>query len=407
MTRPKLEVADIFRDHGAAWRRANAGHVSLGQLKVMSAIERCRTAALGGHVARCENSACGHTVISFNSCRNRHCPKCQGAAARKWLAEREAELLDVGYFHLVFTLPAPVADIAWQNKAVVYDILFKAAAEATLTIATDPKHLGARVGITAVLHTWGSAMTHHPHIHMIVPGGGLSADGTRWVACRPSFFLPVRVLTRLFRRLFLTKLATAHAEGRLGFYGKLERLGDGRAFAAFMKRQRRADWVTYAKAPFAGPKSVLAYLSRYTHRVALSNRRLIKANANGVTFTYKDYRKDGPGRFKTMTLATHEFIRRFLMHVLPKGFHRIRHYGLLANGNRAAMIAKARDLLAMVPPEKKPEAAQTAKPAMSPEPTSCCCPRCGGRMIVIEIFAHKWRPDDHAPPAPIGRLDTS
>jgi Putative transposase/Transposase zinc-binding domain len=402
-----LEVADIFREHGTAWRRANAGHVSLGQLKVMSAIERCRTAALGGHVTRCENGACGHSVISFNSCRNRHCPKCQGGAARKWLAEREAELLDVGYFHLVYTLPAAIANIAWQNKAVVYNILFKAAAETTLTIAADPKRLGARIGITAVLHTWGSTMTHHPHIHMIVPGGGLSADGSKWISSWDRYFLPVPVLSPLFRRLFLTKLAAAHAEGQLHFYGALERLANQRVFAAFVKRQRRSKWVTYAKAPFAGPKSVLAYLSRYTHRVAISNRRLIKADDDGVTFKYKDYRIDGPGRFKTMTLSPHEFIRRFLMHVLPKGFHRIRHYGLLANGNRAAAIAKAREVLAMAPREQEPEVAQTAKPTMSPERISCCCPRCGGRMIVTLIFMHSWAPDPRAPPVPIIRLDTS
>jgi len=405
--RPELEIADIFREHGAAWRRANAGHVSLEQLKVMSAIERCRTAALGGHVARCENNACGHTVISFNSCRNRHCPKCQGTAARKWLIEREAELLEVDYFHVVFTLPAAVANIARQNKAVVYNILFKAAAEATLTIAADPRHLGARIGITAVLHTWGSAMTHHPHIHMIVPGGGLSADASKWISSRKSFFLPVRVLSRLFRRLFLTRLIAAHAEERLNFYGMLEKLANERAFAAFVKRQRRTDWITYAKAPFAGPKSVLAYLSRYTHRIAISNRRLIKADRSGVTFKYKDYRVDGPDRFKTMTLATHEFIRRFLMHVLPKGFHRIRHYGLLANGNRADMIAKARELLAMAPLEQEAKDLQIAEPAMSPKPTSCCCPRCGGKMMVTELFAQGCAPDYRPPPGPNIRLDTS
>jgi hypothetical protein len=402
MTRPSLDVADIFREHGAAWRRANAGHVSLGQLKVMSAIERCRTAALGGHVARCGD--CAHTVVAFNSCRNRHCPKCQGAAARKWLAEREADLLEVGYFHLVFTLPAPVADIAWQNKAVVYNPLFKAAAETVLSIATDLRHLGARIGITAVLHTWGSAMTHHPHIHMIVPGGGLSADGTRWVACRPGFFLPVRVLSRLFRRLFLTMLATAHAEGRLGFFGTLEKLANPRPFAAFVRRQRRIEWVVFAKAPFAGPKAVLAYLSRYTHRIAISNRRLIRADAGGVTFTVKNYRVEGLGRYTTMTLAPHEFIRRFLMHVLPKGFHRIRHYGLLANGNRAAAIAKARVLLALAPLEPQPA---KATKTVAPRPLPCCCPRCGGRMIVTLVFAHRWAPAPRAPPAPIVRLDTS
>jgi hypothetical protein len=404
VARSGLEVADIFRAHGAAWRRANAGHVSLGQLKAMSAIERCRTAALGGHVARCED--CAHEVVAFNSCRSRSCPKCQASAARKWLAEREAELLDTGYFHLVFTLPAAVADIAWQNKEVVYDILFKTAAETTLTIAADPRHLGAKIGITAVLHTWGSAMTHHPHIHMIVPGGGLSADGARWIASRPGFFLPVRVLSRLFRRLFLEMLATAHAEGRLVFFGALETLAVPRAFAAFVKRQRRVEWVTYAKAPFAGPKQVLAYLARYTHRIAISNRRLIRSDADGVTFTYKDYRVEGPGRFKTMTLATHEFIRRFLMHVPPKGFHRIRHYGLLANGNRKAMVAKARELLAMAPREVPGQTAPAAETA-APRPLPCCCPRCGGRMIVTMVFVHGWAPDPRVPPAPISRLDTS
>ena len=278
MSRPALEVADIFRDHGAAWRSANAGHVSLDQLKVMSAIERCRTAALGGHVARCED--CAHTVIAYNSCRNRHCPKCQGAAAKQWLAEREAELLPVPYFHVVFTLPAPVADIAYQNKAVIYDLLFKAAADTTLTIAADPKHLGARIGITAVLHTWGSAMTHHPHLHMIVPGGGLSLDGKKWLACRPGFFLPVRVLSRLFRRLFLKMLTDAHAAGRLAFFGDHAALANAAAFAALLTPLRKAEWVVYAKKPFGGPQAVLAYLARYTHRVAIANNRLISADAD-------------------------------------------------------------------------------------------------------------------------------
>ena len=278
MSRPALEVADIFRDHGAAWRSANAGHVSLDQLKVMSAIERCRTAALGGHVARCEK--CAHTVIAYNSCRNRHCPKCQGAAAKQWLAEREAELLPVPYFHVVFTLPAPIADIAYQNKAVIYDLLFKAAADTTLTIAADPKHLGARIGITAVLHTWGSAMTHHPHLHMIVPGGGLSLDGKKWLACRPGFFLPVRVLSRLFRRLFLKMLTDAHAAGRLAFFGDHAALANAAAFAALLTPLRKAEWVVYAKKPFGGPQAVLAYLARYTHRVAIANSRLISADAD-------------------------------------------------------------------------------------------------------------------------------
>jgi hypothetical protein len=353
MSRPALEIADIFRDHGAAWRKANAGHVSLDQMKVMSAIERCRTAALGGHVVRCEG--CAYTVIAYNSCRNRHCPKCQGAAAREWLAERAAELLPVGYFHLVFTLPGPIADVAYQNKAAIYDLLFKAAAEATLTIAADPKHLGARIGITAVLHSWGSAMTHHPHVHMIVPGGGLGDKGERWIACRPTFFLPVRVLSRLFRRLFLEMLAAAHEADRLKFFGDHAALADRAIFAAFLAPLRKVEWVVYAKKPFGGPQAVLAYLSRYTHRVAISNRRLISANETGVTFRWKDYRIEGHARYKTMTLPIHEFIRRFLMHVLPKGFHRIRHYGLFANGNRAENVALARKLLAMPPSVSEPD----------------------------------------------------
>src|SRR5258706_830778 len=291
MSRPVLEVADIFRDHGAAWRRANVGHVSLDQMKVMSAIERCRTAALGGHVARCED--CPHTVIAYNSCRNRHCPKCQAAAAKQWLAEREAELLPVPYFHVVFTLPARIADIAYQNKTVVYDILFKASAETLTTIAADPKHLGARIGITSVLHSWGSAMTHHPHVRMIVPGGGISLDGERWVACRPGFFLPVRVLSRLFRRLFLESLLVAHKAGRLRFFGDHAALADAQGFAAYLAPLRRTEWVVYAKRPFAGPQAVLAYLSRYTHRVAIANSRLIACDRTGITFRWKDYRADG------------------------------------------------------------------------------------------------------------------
>ncbi len=287
MERPALEVADIFRDHGPAWRRANAGHISLGQMKVMTAIERCRTAALGGHVARCENGACGHTVIGYNSCRNRHCPKCQGAAAREWLAEREAELLPVPYFHVVYTLPAPISDIAYTNKAVIYDLLFKASAETTLTIAATRRHLGARIGFMSVLHTWGSALTHHPHVHMVVPGGGLSADGSKWIACRPDYFLCVEVLSALFRRLFLEMLVAAHDAGRLQFFGDHVGLADRAAFNAYIAPLRDIDWVVYAKEPFAGPEQVLRYLSRYTHRIAISNRRLIAADEKSVTFKYK------------------------------------------------------------------------------------------------------------------------
>jgi predicted Zn-ribbon and HTH transcriptional regulator len=405
VSRPAPEVADIFRDFGAAWRRANAGHVSLGQMKVMSAIERCRTAALGGHVARCEK--CSYTHIAYNSCRNRHCPKCQGTAAKEWLAEREAELLPVPYFHVVYTLPAPIADLAYHNKAVIYDILFRASAEATVTIAADPKRLGARIGITCVLHTWGSAMIHHPHVHMIVPGGGLSVDRSRWVSCRPNFFLPVRVLSRLFRRLFLEQLVAAHEAGRLQFFGQHAALADTAAFAAFLASLRRAEWVVYSKKPFGGPEAVLAYLSRYTHRVAISNRRLIAVEETGVTFKYKDYRIEGPHRYKTMTLATGEFIRRFLIHVLPKGFHRIRHYGLFANGNRAENIARARELLATPAPQQQPETTATSEPdqpCVLPHP----CPCCGGRMIIIETFARGCEPKHRPTPAPATiRIDTS
>jgi len=405
VARPRLEVADIFRRHGPAWRQANAGHVSLGQLKVMSAIESCRTAALGGHVARCEDRA--HIDIAYNSCRNRHCPKCQGAAAKQWLAEREADLLPVPYYHMVFTLPAPIADIAYQNKAAIYDILFKASAETLSTIAADPKHLGARIGITSVLHSWGSALTHHPHVHMIVPGGGISLDGKRWVSCRPGFFLPVRVLSRLFRRLFLDKLAAAHAAGRLKFFGEHAALAAPQAFAAYLAPLRKTEWVVYAKKPFGGPQAVLAYLSRYTHRVAIANSRLVACNDAGVTFKYKDYRADGPRRYKVMTLAAGEFIRRFLIHVLPDGFHRIRHYGLFASGTRIDNIARARELLAMPPRPRQGDQhaeADGSEPKTLPQP----CPCCGGRMIIIETFRRgttpRYRPT--APPAAI-RIDTS
>src|SRR5712691_7172512 len=359
MSRPALEVADIFRRHGPAWRQANAGHVSRGQLKVMSAIENCRTAALGGHVARCENENCAYTQIAYNSCRNRHCPKCQGAVAKEWLAEREAELLPVPYFHVVFTLPAQIADIAYQNKAVIYDLLFKASAETMTTIAADPKHLGARIGILSVLHTWGSALTHHPHVHMIVPGGGISLargeqgdrpTGTksneRWIACRPGFFLPVRVLSRLFRRMVLEKLAAAHATGVLQFFGKHAALSNAQAFAAYLAPLRNSEWVVYSKRPFGGPEQVLRYLARYTHRVAISSRRLISLNDKGVTFKWKDYRLEGPERYAVMTLDTHAFIGRFLIHVLPQGFHRIRYYGFLTSQTRAKNIARIRELLA-------------------------------------------------------------
>jgi hypothetical protein len=374
-----MEVADIFRAHGAAWCAANKGHVSLGQLRAISAIKACRTAALGGHVARCEG--CTHTVIGYNSCRNRHCPKCQGSAAREWLVEREAELLAVPYYHMVFTVPAAVADLAYQNKEVIYDILFRASAETMLTIAADAKHLGARIGITSVLHTWGSAMTHHPHVHMIVPGGGISPDGTRWVSCKPGFFLPVRVLSRLYRRLFLDMLIAAHKADRLQFFNGHAALADFKTFAAWVSALRQVEWVAYAKRPFGGPEPVLAYLSRYTHRIAISNRRLVAWDDTGVTFKWKDYRLEGSDRYKTMTLAVGEFIRRFLMHVLPKRFHRIRHYGLFANGARAENIARARELLKMAAADREPASTNTDDLLHSHR-----CPCCGGRMIIIETF---------------------
>jgi hypothetical protein len=387
MVRPFLEVADIFRDHGPAWRKTNAGHLSLGQLKVMSAIESCRTAVLGGHVSRCEN--CAHEVIAYNSCRDRHCPKCQGAAAKKWLADRQAELLPVPYYHLVFTLPASIGDIAYQNKAMIYDILFKASAETMITIAADPKHLGAKIGVISVLHTWGSALTHHPHVHMIAPGGGISLDGEKWAACRPGFFLPVRVLSRLFRRLFLEKLVAAHAAGELEFFGARAHLADAAAFARYLLPSRAVEWVVYAKRPFGGPEAVLAYLSRYTHRVAISNSRLLTCDGAGVAFRYKDYRVDGLARQKVMRLATDEFIRRFLLHVLPSGFHRIRHYGLFASGVRAQNIARARALLGASTPSDQ---GAYDRHERAERGIGNSCPSCGGRMIVIETFQRERAP---------------
>jgi hypothetical protein len=405
VVRPALEVADIFRDFGPAWRQTNAGHVSLGQLKVMSAIEHCRTAALGGHVARCENENCGYTRIAYNSCRNRHCNKCQAAAAKQWLAERQAELLPVPYFHVVFTLPAAIADIAYQNKAVIYDLLFKASSETVLAIAADPKHLGARIGITAVLHTWGSTMIHHPHVHMIVPGGGISLDGSRWVSRRPRYFLPVRVFSKLFRGLMLAKLLAAHQAGRLQFFNQYAHLTEPKAFARYLAPLRRRKWYVYSKRPFGGPEAVLAYLSRYTHRVAISNRRLIAFDQNGVTFSYKDYRGDGRARSKVMTLATNEFIRRFLSHVLPKGFHRIRYYGLLAKSSCAENLARARQLLDVPIPQALPDDSGSSN---EPSTTAHPCPCCGGRMIIIETFAPGCQPHHRPSATTIAiKIDTS
>ena len=315
--------------------------------------------------------------------------------AKDWLEAREAELLPVPYYHVVFTLPARIGNIAYQNKAVIYDLLFKVSAETMIKIAADPKHLGAKIGVTSVLHTWGSAMTHHPHVHMIVPGGGISPDGKRWVSCKPDFFLPVLVLSKLFQRLFLEKLIAAHEAGRLQFFGEHAHLAERKAFASYLAPLKKIKWFVYAKRPFAGPKQVLAYLSRYTHRVAISNSRLISADAAEVTFKYKDYRIKGRQRTKTMTLATHEFIRRFLIHVLPHGFHRIRHYGLLANGGRAENIVRARQLLG-VPKPDAPEA--TEGQDTEPATLACPCPKCGGRMIIIETFERGRAPRNWPPP---------
>jgi transcription elongation factor Elf1 len=381
MVRPALEVADIFRAFGPAWRAAQHAHLSLGQLKVMSAIEQCRSAALGGHVLHCP--ACEHNEIAYNSCRNRHCPKCQASAAKRWLEARQTELLPVDYYHVVFTLPAPISDIAYTNKAVVYRLLFEVAAETLRTIAADPKHLGARIGATLVLHTWGSALTHHPHVHGIVPGGGLSSDGERWVACKPGFFLPVRVLSRLFRRRFMEELDKVHRTGQLQFFGEHAPLADAAAFADWLAPLRECEWVVYAKRPFAGPAAVLAYLSRYTHRVAIANSRLVALDERGVTFKWKDYRVEGATRHKTMTLAAGEFMRRFLLHVLPGGFHRIRHYGLIANAGRSDNLARARELLHVAP------ALPTEGASDEPAKPTFVCPDCGAAMIVIETLARK------------------
>ncbi len=359
----------------------------------MSAIVACRTEALGGHVAACAD--CDHRHIAYNSCKNRHCPKCQGPAARDWMAARAADLLPVEYFHVVFTLPAEIARIAYWNKSALYGLLFKAAAETVTTIAADPKHLGARIGMTSVLHSWGSALTHHPHVHMIVPGGGLSPDGRRWIPCRSGFFLPVRVLSRLFRRLFLEGLKALHGAGKLAFFGELQSLMDARAFAAWLAPLRRSEWVVYAKPPFGGPEAVLAYLSRYTHRVAISNNRLISADAETVAFRWKDYRHKNRDRQKVMRLTTGEFIRRFLIHVLPDGFHRIRHYGLLASGARKANIARIR---ALIGAEPAADAASVDTDATQPLTLREPCPYCGGPMRIVETFRRGERPVARAPP---------
>jgi Putative transposase/Transposase zinc-binding domain len=389
------------------------GHLSHDQLKVMSAIEACRTADLGGHVARCANPTCGHTTISYCSCRNRHCPKCQGSQAREWLEARKAELLELPYFHVVFTLPPKIGAIAHQNKAVIYDLLFKASAETLLTIAADPKRLGVKIGFTSVLHTWGSAMTHHPHVHMIVPGGGISADGAKWISSTEEFLLPVPVLARMFRGKMLAMLKAMHEAGRLQFFGPHADLADRAAFKAFLEPLYDTKWHVYAKRPFAGPEQVLAYLARYTHRVAISNSRLVSVDEHGVTFKYKDYRIEGPGRYKTMTVAPGEFIRRFMLHVLPKGFHRIRHYGLLARSRtKAATLKQARELIELATPvqQQRPPMNQVRAPADTEATDKPIhpCPCCGSPMVIIEVFEAGSTPRNRPTASTTAvRIDTS
>jgi hypothetical protein len=406
VARPAFQVADVFRRHGEAYREANAGHLDRCQRRVMAAIEACRTAALGGHVLCCKK--CGHKEIAYSSCRNRHCPTCQGSAARAWLEARQADLLPVEYFHVVFTLPQQVAAVAYQNKEVAYGLLFEAASETLKTIARDPEHLGADIGFTAVLHTWGQTLTHHPHVHCIVPGGGLSPDGTRWIACRPGYFLPERVLSSLFRGVFLGKLVAAHKDGRLRFFSDLAHLAEPKAFSAYLAPLWQMDWVVDCKQPFAGPEQVLRYLSRYTHRVAISDHRLVEVTDDHVAFTWKDY--SDSSCIKLMTLAPHEFMRRFLLHVLPDGFQRIRHYGFLGNGNRAAKLARIRELLAPTPqqqvastPHEAAERATEPECAAAPTADEECqqtCPECGGEMEIVETLAK-------APRRSAPRIDTS
>ena len=392
MTRSSLDIADIFRRHGQHWRDIHHGHINLNQLKVMSAIEHCRSAVLGGHVLQCK--ACEHIHIAYNSCRNRHCPKCQARSAKRWLEARQAQLLPVDYYHLVFTLPKEVANLAYYNKSVMYGLLLKTAAETLLTIGADPKRLGAKLGVTFVLHTWGSAMTHHPHVHGIVPGGGLSINGEEWVSCKSGFFLPVRVLSRLFRRLYLEKLLVAHQQHALMFFNDDVALEEEKAFAKWLTPLRKKEWVVYAKRPFAGPKAVLAYLSRYTHRVAISNSRLVKCDSRDVTFRCKNYRVKASQRYRTMTLSNDEFIRRFLLHTLPSDFHRIRHYGLIANTGCKKNLVKARQLLKVSEPST--EMTVLADDKLTVQEPLFVCPDCGGPMMIKEILISQLKP--RAPP---------
>jgi len=398
MVRSAPEVADVFRRYGEAYRQHCGASLSTGQRRVMSAIELCRTAALGGHIEQCDR--CDHQRICYNSCRDRHCPKCQSLARAQWLEDRKSELLDVPYFHVVFTVPQPIAAIAYQNKRQIYNILFRAASETLRTIAGDPKHLGAEIGFFAVLHTWGQNLLHHPHLHCVVAGGGISPDGTRWISCRPDFFLPVRVLARLFRRLFLDHLVKAFDAGELQFFSSLEPLRGRHAFLRFLKPARKTEWMVYAKPPFGGPEKVLKYVARYTHRVAISNDRLINIDDRKVQFHWKDYRDNS--RHKIMELAADEFIRRFLLHVLPEGFQRIRYYGFLANRYREHKIALCRRLLQMPPSEPTGEIKKDYRDRYE-ELTGISlktCPACHhGHMFIIEVFDGASQPPCAASPA--------
>lgn len=382
----RLEVADVFRRHGDAYRLAHVGHISRVEKKIMGAIVACRTPALGGHVEACDD--CGVVRVAYNSCRNRHCPKCQGAARAQWLVDRQAELLPVPYFHVVFTMPAPIAAIAFQNKATVYAILFSAAAEAMTTLAANPRRLGAQIGFLAVLHTWGQTLTHHPHVHCVVPGGGLSPDGTRWIAGRPDFFLAVKPLARLFRRLFLERLQKAFDLGGLNFFGELASLADPACWHALLTTARRINWVVYAKKPFGGPAQVLAYLGRYTHRVAIANSRIVEIDDDHVGFTWKDYRHNDAT--KIMKLSPDEFIRRFLLHALPDGFHRIRHFGFMANGHRATRLALCRSLLADQQEQTDPAASAKAQPRTRVDAPACR--ECGGVMRLVVELPRRFHP---------------
>ena len=392
MERPKLEVADVFRRYGAAYRQQHAGSLSRGQRRVMSAIELCRTAALGGHLEQCD--CCGHQRPAYHSCRNRHCPKCQSLARAQWLEDRQAELLPVEYFHVVFTVPEEIAALAYQNKEVVYGILFRATAETLRTLAADPQHLGAEIGFFAVLHSWGQNLLHHPHLHCVVPGGGLAPDGKRWIACRPGFFLPVNVLSCLFRRLFLDYLQAAFEQGQRHFFSSLERLRDPHAFAHYLAPLRQIDWVVHAKPPFGGPEQVLNSLGRYTHRVAISNNRLLDIEDGKITFRWKDYRHND--RPRVMTLEADEFIRRFLLHVLPDGFQRIRHYGFLAHRYRKAKLALCRQLLgvaltAVVKRQDQPDYRDLYEKLTGRSLRDC--PVChAGHMVVIASLPASGRP---------------